>query len=570
MLHPMYAMSTSKLFNINEFYYRRNTKDMKSICFYFQVHQPFRLRTYRFFDIGENHSYYDEYLNKSILRRIAEKCYLPANKLMLDLIKENGTDFKISFSISGVALEQFKKYSPEVIASFKKLADTGCVEFLAETYSHSLSSLKDEDEFCRQVNQHSDAIEALFGKRPTTFRNTELIYSDQIGSIVHGLGFNTMITEGAKQILGWKSPNYLYCSARNPKLKLLLENFQLSDDIAFRFSQHSWKEWPLTAEKFTRWLSKAEHAQEVINLFMNYETFGEHHWEETGIFNFLKALPKQVLGTKQFTFNTPSELSKMLQPISAITVQDPISWADEERDITAWLGNDLQNEAFNSLYSVADQMRNCTDPDLLRDWNYLQTSNHFYYMSTKWFSDGGAVHNYFNPYESPYEAFINYMNVISDFLIRVENFAGNGGAKQKKAPVKSKDIPSVQKTVKSKTNSTRASRPVKARAVSGSPKKDKEAGDQKSPGKSANPGQLLRGIPATGIRAIAQAIGTPVFATALWHETPTNLKTLEQALSKKSMTEFRKILSQEKAPSKTAFEKAHKLLLREIQKLDIQ
>jgi alpha-amylase len=542
---------------------------MKSICFYFQVHQPFRLRTYRFFDIGENHSYFDEYLNKTIVRRVAEKCYLPANKLMLDLIKEYGSAFKISYSISGVAIEQFKKYAPEVIVSFKKLADTGCVEFLAETYSHSLASLKNEDEFSRQIIQHADAIESLFGKRPTTFRNTELIYSDQIGNIVHGLGFNTMLTEGAKQILGWKSPNYLYCSARNPKLKLLLKNFQLSDDIAFRFSQHSWKEWPLTAEKFTRWLSKSEAAQEVINLFMNYETFGEHHWAETGIFNFLKALPKQILGTGQFTFNTPSELYKTLQPISAITVSDPISWADEERDLTAWLGNDLQNEAFDSLYSVAEQMSTCTDPDLLRDWTYLQTSNHFYYMSTKWFSDGGAVHNYFNPYETPYEAFINYMNVVSDFLIRVDDTMGKVNGKM--APQGEAFIKPNPKAGKIKTSSVSTSKASKSKPA---PKSAKKPGKGK-PAKKAIiknnlPGTILRGVPATGIRAIAQAIGTPAFATALWNDTSADLKTLEQALSKKSQTEFRNILAQEKAPSKAAFEKAHKLLLREIQKLGTQ
>jgi alpha-amylase len=540
---------------------------MKSICFYFQVHQPFRLRTYRFFDIGENHSYYDEYLNKTIVRRVAEKCYLPANKLMLDLINEYGSAFKISYSISGIAIEQFKKYAPEVIVSFKKLADTGCVEFLAETYAHSLSSLKNEDEFSRQVIQHANTIESLFGKRPTTFRNTELIYSDAIGELVHKLGFNTMLTEGAKQILGWKSPNYLYCSARNPKLKLLLKNFELSDDIAFRFSQHSWKEWPLTAEKYTRWLLKAEPAQEVINLFINYETFGEHHWAETGIFNFLRALPKQILGTGKFTFNTPSELTNTLQPISAITVDEPISWADEERDITAWLGNDLQKEAFDSLYSVADQMSTCTDPDLHRDWNYLQTSNHFYYMCTKWFSDGGAVHNYFNPYETPYEAFINYMNVVSDFLIRVDNTMGKADGKM--APLGKESIKA--KTAKSKTPLVSASKTINSKPTSKSTSKNiKIKALAKASSKTNLPGQLLHGLPATGIRAIAKAIGTTAFATALWNDTSADLKTLEQALSKKSQSEFRNILEQEKAPSKTAFEKAHSLLLREIQKLGIQ
>ena len=424
---------------------RSNFDDMKSICLYFQIHQPFRLRTYRFFDIGEKHNYFDSYVNKTIVRRVAEKCYMPANKLMLDLIKEYGSAFKISYSISGVALEQFRKYSPEVIESFQKLADTGCVEFLAETYSHSLASLKDESEFRRQVMQHADTIEELFGKRPTTFRNSELIYSDRIGHLVSQMGFNTMLTEGARQILGWKSPNFLYCSASDPKLKLLLKNYQLSDDIAFRFSQRGWKEWPLTAEKYTKWLSATDSTQEVLNLFMNYETFGEHQWAETGIFNFMKALPKQVFATRQFTFNTPSEISKLLQPISSISVEDSISWSDVESDLTAWLGNDLQIEAFNSLYSATERMSNCTDPDLLRDWNYLQASDHFYYMSTKWFSDGGILHSHYNAYSTPYEAFINFMNVVSDFLIRVEDLPGKSAdkpitppkiAKTTKVPVK--------------------------------------------------------------------------------------------------------------------------------------
>lgn len=512
---------------------------MKSICLYFQIHQPFRLRTYRFFDIGEAHNYFDSYTNKTIVRRVAEKCYLPANKLMLELIREYGSAFKISYSISGVALRQFEKYSPEVIESFKKLAATGYVEFLAETYSHSLSSLKDENEFRRQVMQHADLIEKLFGKRPTTFRNSELIYSDRIGHLVNQMGFNTMLTEGARQILGWKSPNYLYCSATDPKLKLLLKNFQLSDDIAYRFSQHAWKEWPLTAEKYTRWLCETDPSQEVINLFMNYETFGEHQWAETGIFNFLKALPKQIFATGQFTFNTPSELSKVLQPISAISVVDPISWSDEERDLTAWLGNDLQIEAFNSLYSAAERMSTCTDPELLRDWNYLQTSDHFYYMSTKWFSNGGILSTHYNAYNSPYEAFINYMNVVSDFLIRVEEMLGKA---KPAAPSK------VAKTLKVPAKKAPIAKTVK---------------------KNLQPGEALHNLSAKEFLALEKKIGIQSLAVALHNDSTADIETLQQILNKKSQAEFRKLISQSPAPHKADIDKARKLLLNEVQKLKI-
>ncbi len=391
---------------------------MRALCFYFQIHQPFRLRSYRFFDIGVNHNYYDDYSNRYILRRVADKCYIPANNIMLDLIKEFGTSFKISYSISGVALDQFEMYTPDVIESFQKLAATGCVEFLSETYSHSLCALKSKEEFNKQVNQQSEKIYSLFGCKPSTFRNTELIYSDGIGEMIAEMGFDTMLTEGAKHVLGWKSPNFMYCNSINPKLKILLKNYQLSDDIAFRFSQTSWPEWPLTTEKFVGWLNAVPHEQECVNLFMDYETFGEHQWPETGIFDFLKALPGRVFSHSDFEFHTPNELSHLLQPVSPIYVPYPISWADEERDLTAWLGNDLQDDAFNKLYEIEERVNRCSDPEILKDWKYLQTSDHFYYMCTKWFSDGD-VHKYFNPYNTPYEAFINYMNILSDFLLRI-------------------------------------------------------------------------------------------------------------------------------------------------------
>ena len=392
---------------------------MRSICFYFQVHQPFRLKTYRFFNIGSDHHYYDDYQNQFIIKRVAEKCYLPMNNLLLDLINEYGSVFKVSFSISGTALDQFEMYVPEVLDSFRRLARTGCVEFLAETYGHSLSALKSKEEFSKQVRKHSQRIEQLFGVKPTTFRNTELIYSDQIGEMVADMGYSTMLTEGAKHVLGWKSPNYMYCNAINPKLKILLKNFRLSDDIAFRFSQQSWEEWPLTTEKFVGWLNAIDPKEEIVNLFMDYETFGEHQWPETGIFDFMRALPSRVFSHSNFTFNTPGELAEKLQPAGAIHVPYPISWADEERDLTAWLGNELQDEAFDSLYAIVDKIWNCNDETIIKDWIYLQTSDHFYYMCTKWFSDGD-VHKYFNPYGTPYEAFINYMNILSDFEIRVE------------------------------------------------------------------------------------------------------------------------------------------------------
>lgn len=393
---------------------------MKSICFYFQVHQPFRLKQYRFFDIGRNHNYFDDIQNAWICRRVADKCYLPTNKLMLDLINEHKGNFKISYSISGVALDQFERFTPEVIDSFKALAQTGCVEFLSETYSHSLSSLKSKREFKDQVKIHSKKIEHLFGQKPKVFRNTELIYSDKIGEMVQEMGFKAQITEGAKHILGWRSPNYAYSHAnKDNNLKLLLKNFQLSDDIAFRFSQSSWQGYPLTTEKYVDWLNNIENPQ-CINLFMDYETFGEHQWKETGIFEFLKYLPSRVLSHSDYTFNTPSELAKALNPVDKIYVPNPISWADEERDLTAWLGNDLQDDAFDQIYELEEKVRKVDDLNFWIDWRYLQTSDHFYYMCTKWFSDGD-VHKYFNHYDSPYEAYMNYVNVLSDFRLRLND-----------------------------------------------------------------------------------------------------------------------------------------------------
>jgi len=393
---------------------------MKAICFYFQVHQPYRLRRYRFFDIGENHYYYDDFSNKSIMRKVAEKCYLPTNQLLYDLIKEYGDNFKVSFSISGTALNQFEEYAPDVLDSFKRLVDTGNVELLNETFPHSLVSLVSEKEFKRQVKLHKEKIKYLFGVTPKVFRNTELIYSNEIGKMVADMGFIAQITEGAKHTLGWKSPNYLYQNVLDPRLKLLLKNFRLSDDIAFRFSNRAWNEWPLTAEKYVSWLKAIPEEEKIINLFMDYETFGEHQWAETGIFDFIRALPYVVFKETDFKFLTPTEVVNTFEPVGGYNVPHPISWADEERDLTAWLGNDLQDDAFQKLYNLIDDVKLLKDDEAIqKDWLYLQTSDHFYYMCTKWFSDGD-VHKYFNPYDSPYQAYMNYMNILSDFIERVK------------------------------------------------------------------------------------------------------------------------------------------------------
>ena len=412
----------------------------KSICLYFQVHQPNRLRLYRFFDIGKDSHYYDDFANRTILRRVAQKCYLPMNALLLELIEANKGAFKVAFSISGSVLEQFDRYAPEVIDSFRKLADTGCVEFLSETYYHSLASLASPSEFKHQVLKHKAAIEHYFGVTPKAFRNTELIYSDAIGEMVHEMGFKTMLTEGAKHVLGWKSPNFVYTCAQASGLKLLLKNSGLSDDIAFRFSDRGWSDWPLTGEKYLGWLKSAAQNDEIVNLFMDYETFGEHQKAASGIFDFMRALPQIVLADGEFEFVTPSQATKKHRPVGELDVFDPISWADEERDVTAWLGNELQNDAFNKLYDQTEKLGLLNDEALWSDFGHLQESDHFYYMCTKFFSDG-AVHKYFNPYDTPYEAFINYMNVLSDFILRVDdaisvsdvNFAA---ANEKKAPAK--------------------------------------------------------------------------------------------------------------------------------------
>ena len=392
----------------------------KSICIYFQIHHPERLRKYQFFDIGKKHNYFDNYANRSELEDLAENCYLPANALLLDLIKKYEGKFKVAFSISGSAIDQLEMHTPEVIRSFQELAKTGQVEFLAETYSHSLASLsEDTDEFELQVKRHSAAIKELFGKKPVTFRNTSLIYSDKIGKRVADLGFKTMLTDGAKHVLGWKSPNFVYKNALDENLNLLLKNSKLSDDIAIRFSDKNWSEYPLTSEKYADWVSHSLQDTEVLNLFMNYEVIGHYNRAESGIFDFLRYFIQQIAENPNYQFLLPKEVTKKHTAKDILPVPYPISWTDEERDITSWLGNELQKEAFTELFKIQPLVKKKKNAELNEDYSRLQASEHFYLMRTKLFS-GADYHKYILPYESPYEAFINYMNVLSDFIERVK------------------------------------------------------------------------------------------------------------------------------------------------------
>lgn len=387
---------------------------MPSVCLYFQVHQPRRLRRFSFFDVGRIHRYEDEAENRRLLDRIARKCYLPANALLTELIGAYGGRFRLAFSLSGVLIDQLQRYRPDVLESFRRLAQTGCVEFLTETDSHSLAFLFSAEEFEQQVLLHEGRIRELFGQRGRTFRNTELIYNNDLAEVVQKMGYRVILAEGTEKLLGPQSPNRPYRPAGCDGLKLLLRNYRLSDDVAFRFSERSWADYPLTAAKYAHWLHRAGREETVINLFMDYETFGEHQWAETGIFQFLRELPGEVLRNPDFSFRTPAEAAEAHAVAGEIDSPGFVSWADEERDTTAWLGNAIQQDASRALYALEPQVRRRADAGLLATWRALQTSDHFYYMCTKWFADGD-VHRYFNPFESPYEAYINYMNILDDF-----------------------------------------------------------------------------------------------------------------------------------------------------------
>lgn len=392
---------------------------MPSICFYFQVHQPFRIRNFSFFDIGQSHVYEDDIKNQEIMNKVAEKCYLKTNRKMLELIRRHEGKFRISYSISGTAIEQFEKYRPDVLQSFVDLANTGCVEFLSETFAHSLSFIYSKEEFKRQVQKHKELIQKYFNQTPKVFRNTELIFNNELASFIENMGYEGIISEGVDRILGDRSPNFLYRPATTEKIKVLLKNYRLSDDIAFRFSDRGWKEFPLTVDKFTHWVHKIAGNGECLNLFMDYETFGEHQWESTGIFEFLDHLPAGIFSHPDFDFKTPSELIAAYPAREIYDAHNFTSWADMERDLSAWLSNSMQQEAIKHIYSIEKDVLACKNDDLLRVWERLQTSDHFYYMCTKFWNDGD-VHKYFSPFDSPYDAYLYYMNVYSDFECRVK------------------------------------------------------------------------------------------------------------------------------------------------------
>ncbi|HEX8341487.1 MAG TPA: glycoside hydrolase family 57 protein [Tepidisphaeraceae bacterium] len=388
---------------------------MPSVCFYFQLHQPYRLRRYSVFDTDRH--YFDDFKNAELLRKVAQRCYLPANQLMLELIRQHNGAFRVAYSISGVLLEQFEQHAPDVLASFKKLNGTGCVEFLSETYYHSLSFLYSRDEFRHQVAQHKAKIKTLFDHEPRVFRNTELIYNNEVGSFVADMGFAGCMAEGVDNVLGGRSPNFVYAPPGGAKTKLLLKNYRLSDDIAFRFSDKTWEQYPLTAEKFADWVGQIDGHGDVCNLFMDYETLGEHQSADTGIFEFLRALPAALLKSKQTKFVTPSQLVESHPAVDTYDVPHVTSWADTERDLSAWLGNAMQSNALHELHKLETTLKGRGDPNLLDDWRRLGTSDHFYYMCTKYWADG-MMHKYFSPYESPYDSYINFMNVLDNIQMR--------------------------------------------------------------------------------------------------------------------------------------------------------
>lgn len=407
---------------------------MMSVCLYLQIHQPYRLRRFSLFDNGQD--YFDRERNRTILERVLRKCYLPATRLLLDLVRQHEGRFRLSFSITGTVVEQWRESAPEMVELMRELVATGCVELLAETYHHSLASLYSETEFKEEVDLHEALMVECFDYRPRVFRNTELIYSDRIAELVAGMGrYRGILSEAPDRILGERSPNEPAHAAGLPDFKVLLKNYRLSDDIAFRFSNRSWEHWPLTAEKFAHWLNmigqgetpgrgragrdRAMAPGPVCGLFMDFETFGEHQWPETGILDFLRALPGAVLATGRHDFKTPSQVFESCPATWAFRSPQVISWADTERDLSAWVGNAMQSSALHDLYLQEKSVKAVGDPDLLRDWRRLQCSDHFYYMCTKYFADG-AVHKYFNPYESPYDSYINYVNVLDHLRTRIK------------------------------------------------------------------------------------------------------------------------------------------------------
>ena len=389
---------------------------MKTVCLYFEIHQNIHLKRYRFFDIGTDHYYYDDYQNERSITETAEHSYIPALQALIEMAHRYGDYFKCAFSLSGTAIELLEQYSPEVLELLDELNQTGCVEFLAEPYSHGFSSIKSPECFRQEVERVSKKIKSLFGKAPKVLRNSCLMYSDEIGELVADMGFKGMLAEGAKQTLGWKSPHFVYHCCRNPKLKLLLRDPSLSEDISYRFNDRSWSEYPLFAETYADWIAQQPADEPVVNLFMELCALGMFQPLSSNILEFFKALPEQ-LRQRGITFSTPSEICDNVKSVGPLMVEYPTTWVDEERDLSPWLGNVMQQEALEKLYSVADRVRIAGDKRLLQDWDYLQASNNLRFISTKASSYGG----YRGIYSSPYDAFTNYMNILGDFITRVNN-----------------------------------------------------------------------------------------------------------------------------------------------------
>lgn len=389
---------------------------MKTICLYFEIHQIIHLKRYRCFDIGRDHYYYDDYEKERCITEIAEKSYIPALVTLIEMAKANAGAFKVALSLSGVGLEQLEIHAPRVIELLQELNETGCVEFLAEPYSHGLSSLANEDCFREEVMRMSNKVKEVFGQTPKVFRNSSLIYSDAIGGIIAEMGFKGMLTEGAKHVLGWKSPHYLYHCAENPNLKLLLRDYKLSDDISLRFSNSEWNEYPLFADKYMDWIAALPEGEQVINIFMELQALGMVQPLSSNILEFLKALPA-CAKERGITFSTPTEVVTKLKSVDKVDVPYPLSWSDEERDVSCWLGNAMQREAFNKLYSVAERVYLCDDRRIKQDWDYLQASNNFRFMTTK----NTGIYLPRGIYDSPFDAFTNYMNILGDFIARVNS-----------------------------------------------------------------------------------------------------------------------------------------------------
>lgn len=403
----------------------------QGIALYLHVHQPYRVRKYSIFDTADKHDYFDENdptsgsNNKQIFLKVVEKSYKPMNALLLKML-DNNPEFRLSLSITGTFINQAQIWAPDVLDDFKVLVDTGRVEILAETYYHSLAYFYSLPEFEHQVRLHQDKIREIFGVETKVFRNTELAYNDSLAKWAENYGFNGIIAEGWDKILRGRSPNNVFTATGTNNLKLLLKNYHLSDDLAFRFGDQTWSEWPLTPDKFNSWVDASIAGQSVVNLFVDYETFGEHQWSETGIFDFFQEFVKKWLDNDNHTFYTVSGAMDAYQPVSEISMPDTVTWADTERDLTAWLGNKMQQEALRYIYSIEDDIIRTNDQQLIDDWRKLQTSDHFYYMCTKWFTDGD-VHAYFSPYDSPYDAFLYYVNAVRDIRWRLHIKHHTGG-----------------------------------------------------------------------------------------------------------------------------------------------